>query len=187
VHAQQNKLKPLIQQIAASKVYLSYVKTGYKVVSGGLRVISQIKDSDLTLHLNNFDALKLVNPKIKGLAHIAAIIALQQKIIQLQRSSKMFVQNSGDFTSSEISYVQTVWQRLLTDNETSMDALMAIVTSGELSMTDDQRMERIAQIYQDLQEQTKFAVSFQQQLHLLSTQRSNEKVELNLQRKLHNQ
>lgn len=179
LHAQQKDLKPLIQQIAASKIYLSYIKTGYNVVSGGLRVIRNIKDGDFSLHKDHFDELMQVNPRIRSYAKVATIISMQ---VQITKSSK---QNSNDeLRNDERTYCKNVMARLLDDSEATIDALMALITSGELSMTDDQRMQRIDELYKDTQEQYTFVTSFHQQINSLMLQRRSEKVQIDLQRKL---
>ena len=43
---QQTKIKRLVEQIAANKVYLDYVKKGIRIVSGGLHTIRYIKSGD---------------------------------------------------------------------------------------------------------------------------------------------
>jgi len=179
----QTAIKRLVEQIIANKVFLESLKTGYKVVSGGLNVISEIKEGDLKLHFFHFDSLKLVHPQIKNSAKVTAIIAMQVRLLQWK---KLAMNNTDQFTNEEQRYIRSVWNKVLEEALATLDALMNVITSGELSMTDDQRMQRINSLYEDMQEHTNFAASFHQQVQLLSVQRAAEKNELDHQRSIHN-
>src|SRR5258706_14560273 len=73
----KTQIKYLLQQIAANKVYIDYLEKGYSIARNGLQTIQNIKKGDFNLHFNFFDSLKKVNPKIKGWAKVADIIAYQ--------------------------------------------------------------------------------------------------------------
>src|SRR3954469_10258998 len=69
--------KYLVQQIAALRVYLDYLKKGYAVVHNGLNTIEHIKNGNFNLDRDFFSSLKNVNPAIKNTAKVADIIAFQ--------------------------------------------------------------------------------------------------------------
>ena len=78
----QNKTqkKYLLQQIAALEVYLTDVKKGYQIVSGGLNAIHTIKHGEFNLHQAYFTSLKKVNPNIKDMAMLADILTRELSI-----------------------------------------------------------------------------------------------------------
>lgn len=176
---QQTKIKRLLEQIAANKVYIEYAKKGYKIVSGGLHSIRDIKNGDFKLHLGHFDALKTVNPEIKGWIKVADIIAYQTRIIKTCKQAIDIVQQSEQFTNEELSHCKKVFDQLIEDCLRSIDELLLVTTNGESGMTDDERIKRIDHIYLEMQNKFSFAGSFSSDMKLLAIQRLNEHLELN--------
>jgi hypothetical protein len=175
----QTKIKRLLEQIAANKVYLDYTKKGYKIVSGGLHTIRDIKKGDLKLHLGHFDSLKVVNPAIKGWIKVTDIILYQTRIIKTGKQALDAVKQSGQFSNEELNYCKKVFDLLLEECLKSIDELLLVISSGDTEMTDDERIKRIDKVYLDMQDKVSFASSFRNDMNLLALQRQNERTELN--------
>jgi hypothetical protein len=171
--------KYLLQQIAALQVHLSYIKKGYDIAKTGLTIIGNIKDGDLSLHRDFFNALKQVNPKIRNTAKVADIIALQVRIVKNARATIANIVATGRFTQAEIDYCKRVLDNLLTECFQNLDELLQVITSGELEMKDDERIKQIDRIYLDMQDKFSFCASFSEEATVLALQRIGEQVEIN--------
>src|SRR5690349_4960560 len=73
--------KYLLQQIAALKVYLDYLKKGYKIVDKGLTIVGDIKQGKFDLDIEYLESLANVNSAVSGSAKVAGIIAYQKRIM----------------------------------------------------------------------------------------------------------
>lgn len=166
--------KYLLQQIAALQVYIGYVQKGYSIAKEGLNTISAIKHGEFNLHKDYFNSLKTVNPKIKNYSKVADIIALQVNIIKTYKEAARQIKQSRSFNTTEINYINNVFDRLIDDCAKTIDALIAVTTSGELEMKDDERLKRIDALYSDMQDKYTFVQGFSNEAKLLATSRISE-------------
>ncbi len=176
----KTQVKYLLQQIAANKVYLDYVQQGYKIANNGLQAIRRIKDGDITLHRDFFAAHRTVNPKIRNAAKVTATIALQVKILKEAKLCLALAREGRRFTASELRYCVLVFDNLLADCAATLGELVVVITTGGLSMTDDERIRRIDELYSDMQSNFGFCCSFSGEINVLSIQRLGEQI--NVQR-----
>jgi hypothetical protein len=176
--------KYLLQQIAALKVYSGYLSKGYSIAKNGLNTIKGIKNVDLLQHTNYFSSLVKVNPKIKRYAKVADIIALQISISKQSAAAIKDFRNNQHFTSTEINYLQSVFNTLLFSCAQNLDELLSIITNGNLQMKDDERIKAIEKLYIDMQDKQQFSRSFINSAAGLSIQRSNEENNIIISKKL---
>jgi hypothetical protein len=181
---QETKFKYMIQQIAANKFYIDYIQKGYRIAQSGLQTISDIKHGDFNLHNDFSNALVTVNPKIKNLAKVAGIITFQVQIIKDSKSTIQKIIASNQFNSSEIFYVQNVCNHLLDECTKSINELIMVITSGEIEMTDDERIKRMDNIYCDMQDKLSFCKAFSSDAIMLAAQRLNEQTDIEAMKKL---
>jgi hypothetical protein len=176
--------KYLKQQIAALQVYIGYAKTGYKTVNKGLTTVQNIKKGDFNLHRDFISSFSKVNPKIKGYAKVADIIAYQLRIIAATKEMLHGVKGAGQFASAELDYCSMVIDNLLNSSLDNIEELLTIITSGELSMKDNERIKRIDVLYADMQDKYSFVFSFSEEMALLTVQRMRESHDVNISKKL---
>lgn len=176
--------KYLLEQIAALQVYIGYAQQGYTISKKGLNTINDIKRGDFSLHDGYFNSLKSVNPKIKGYARVADIIAFQLRIIKQSRQCMIAVRELNQFTTAEMEQCVLVFSNLLADCVKNIDQLMLLITSGKTEMKDDERLKRIDGLYTDMQNKYGFCSSYAEEMTLLTVQRMREQHEINLSRKL---
>lgn len=176
---QSTQKKYLLQQIAALKVYLSYAKKGYNIVTGGINTIRNIKNGDLNLHRDFFNRLQNVNPAIRRYTKVADIIAYQVKIIKQTKLVLQQIRETKQFTEAELNYCKQVFDTLLDQCIKTVEELILVTTSGELEMKDDERLKRIDGLYVDIQDKYSFACSFSEDMGLLAVQRLGEQMEIN--------
>src|SRR5262245_34358685 len=73
--------KYLIQQIAALKVYLGYLKEGYDIAKKGQKIVVDINQGKFDLDMAYLASLRSVNPAVSGSAKVASIAAYQRAIM----------------------------------------------------------------------------------------------------------
>ena len=176
--------KYLLQQIAALQVYSGYLSKGYSITRNGLNTIKSIKNGDLLQHTNYFNSLATVNPKIKRYAKVAEIIALQIAIAKQSGNALKNFRNNHHFTTTEINYLQGVFNTLLSDCAKNLDELFSLITNENLQMKDVERIKAIDKIYIDMQDKRQFVRAFSNSAAGLSIQRSNEANDIIISKKL---
>lgn len=180
----ETRFKYMLQQIAANQVYIEYLQKGYHIAQSGLQNINDIKHGDFNLHNAFFNSLASVNPKIKNLTSVADIIAFQIEIIKTTKRAIQKIIASREFTSSEMTYLQNVFDHLLNDCSKNINELITVITSGEVLMSDDERVKQIDKIYYDMQVKLSFSKSFSNDALMLTLQRTNEQTDIEVIRKL---
>ncbi|MBK7292139.1 MAG: hypothetical protein IPI78_19005 [Chitinophagaceae bacterium] len=176
--------KYLKQQIAALQVYIGYAKTGYKIVNKGITTIQNIKKGDFNLHRDFITSFKSVNPRIKGYAKVADIISYQLRIIKQTKEMFLGAREAGQFTANEMNYCSMVIGNLLNSSLDNIEELITIITNGELSMKDNERIKRIDALYADMQDKYSFVSSFSEEMGLLTVQRMRELHDVDISKKI---
>lgn len=149
---QQTQLKYYLQQIAALQLFTSYLQKGYSTIKDGTGTISNIKSNDLTQHTNHFDSLKTVRPAIRNSARVKAIIAMQADMVSSHDKVYPQLQNSGQFSATELQSIQQAYSDLLQRSTLDLDELQLVITDGQVQMTDDARQTTIDRIYADMKQ-----------------------------------
>jgi 5-methylcytosine-specific restriction endonuclease McrBC GTP-binding regulatory subunit McrB len=180
----QTRIKYMLQQVAANKFYIDYIQKGYRIAQSGLQTISDIRHGDFNLHSAFFNALSTVNPKIKNLAKVVDIIAFQIQIIKASKTIIQKIKASNQFTSLEAGYVQNVFDHLLDECTKSINELIIVITSGEIEMTDDERIKGVDRIYYSMQDKFSFCKSFSDGAIMLAIQRASEQTDIDIVKKL---
>jgi hypothetical protein len=174
---QATELKYYEQQIAYLELYTGWLEKGYKIARQGLTAIAGIKKGEFDLHQAFFNSLSSVNPQIAAYSRIVAIIAMQASIISNFRYT---LKQTGHFSASEISYLQSVYSNLSGACSQSLAGLADIITDGTMTMKDDERIEWIDHIYRDIKDKYAFTQSFTGEAALLAAERANEQNQIDL-------
>ena len=183
-HQKSTQKKYLLEQIAALQVYSGYLSKGYSIANDGLSTIKSIKNGDLLQHTNYFTSLVTVNPQIRRYKKVSDILAMQISIAKLSGNAIKRFRNNHHFTPTEITYLQNVFNTLISDCAKNLDELLDLITDGKLQMKDDERIESIDKIYGDMQDKQQFAQTFSNNAAGLSIQRSNEENDITISKKL---
>jgi hypothetical protein len=176
--------KYLIQQIAALKVYLKYLKEGYDVAKKGLDMIGDIKDGNFNDHSTYFGSLRLANPSIKQSKKVALIATLQQQVMKEFSRLRNDCRTDGNLTGDELNYVDAVYSNMLIQCENAIAELNTIVTDNSSQLKDDERIERIDHIYDDMLDKRDFVQSFSNSTRMIMAQRSRESSEVMTMKKI---
>lgn len=175
IQAQAKQRKVLLQQIAALQTYIGYAKKGYTVVKKGLNFIGDVKKGEVNLHSDYFSSLLKVNPKVKNYVRVAEIIALQIKILKVQKKTFELVQQDDLFHGDELDYIEKTFEHLIDNCNDTLDQLLIFTTDTKLEITDDQRIERIDDLYTAMMEDYSFCENFSEQIKILSLSKAKEK------------
>lgn len=165
--------KYLIQQIAALKVYLGYVKKGYEIAQDGLTLIGDIKEGNFSLHKDYFSSLEKVSPNIVSSSKAAYAFALQSLIKKEIASQYQNCRNDENFIDDEINYLTAVYSNLNKECDASIDDLNSLLTDHDLQMQDNQRLEGIDRICENLKDMYAFLRTFNPEI--LALQRSKDR------------
>ena len=180
----KTQIQYLLDQIAANKVSIDYLEKGYEIARTGLNTIQNIKKADFNLHFDFFGSLEIVNPKIKTYTRVADIIAYHVRIVKNIGTTIKNLKESGQFNTDELDYGNAVFENLLDECVKNVDELYLVITSGDLQMTDDERIKRINQLYTDMQDKYSFCQSFSEECSVLATQRLGEQLEIKFSKQL---
>lgn len=179
--------KYLIQQIAALKVFLEYLKKGYDIAEKGLNTIADIKNGTFRMDSDYFNSLKEVSPIVKNSPKVKDILDYNQTILNDLREFVNTSRSNENLSAEEIAYIENVYENMLTECESSIDELITITTSGEAEMKDDERLLRLDKVHDDMQDKYAFTKGFISSSQLLSLQRAKEKSQLERSNKIYDE
>lgn len=174
----KTRLKYLAEQIAALKVYGSYLKKGYDISKKGLTVIGDLKDGDMAQHRLYFSSLKDVNPQISKYPAREAIISMQQAIQKVISKAKGSATSSGVFTDDELHYIAKVFEKVNADCQGTLKQLSDVTTAGKVEMKDDERLTYIDTLYVETKSQYSFVKGFSNSLSLMAVEKKKQHLEL---------
>lgn len=170
----KTQIRYLIEQIGGLQIYLGYVKKGYKIADKGWNTVKDLKNGEFHLHEDYFNSLKSVNPEIKKYSRIAEIIALQSQIIARYKIYYQKIKETSVFQPEEINYCHDVFTNLVDDVTDCIEQLTTVLSKGAWEMTDDERMKRIDQLYNEMTGKYAFVCAFGNKAYLLGQQRERE-------------
>jgi hypothetical protein len=176
--------KYLIQQIAALKVYLKYLKEGYTIVKKGMRVVGDIKEGNFNSHKEYFGSLREVNELIGNSGKVSTTMYYETAIIELIKRIRKDAANTDQLTDDEKKQIFLVCDNMLVLSDESISNLKYLVTDGELQMKDDGRITRLVAIYDEAKDRFYFTRQYFNANRLLILQREKEKHDVTAESKL---
>jgi hypothetical protein len=165
----------LIEQIAHLKLYLELAEKGYKIAQEGLTMISSFKRGEFELHKNRFDSLMIVRSVIGSYGNVERITDLHDLVNMICERGGADLEKTNQFTSQELDYCKTVYARLYNDGQVIITHLLATIRNGQLSLTDDERIERIDELLSQVQSNYRFAKDFYESTLALARQKARER------------
>ncbi|TMI63046.1 MAG: TerB family tellurite resistance protein [Bacteroidetes bacterium] len=173
------------EKLTQFKVILQQMKDGYQILDKGYNTIKNISEGSFSLHKTFLDGLLEVSPLVKKYKRVADIIEYQVRIIKEYKSAFEQFKKDKQFTAAEIEVIRKVYVNLLIASVKNIDLLTLVVTSGELRMSDGERLEAIDEIYNGIVDQYTFLNEFNNNTAILSIQREKEKMDIDLMKKVH--
>jgi hypothetical protein len=166
----KTQIKYLSEQIAALNARETSLKQGYAMMKNEWGAIGNFKNGEFGLHQDYYNSLSQINPLVKNSTDLTTIQAEQQSIISQFNS----VQQLNGLSASEQTYIGLVQHNILSLCDKDLKDLQAVLTTGELTMTDDGRIKRIHQTEAAMQDKYLFTCSFCTQVRLLAIQRNQD-------------
>jgi hypothetical protein len=166
-------IKNLEDQIAETQLYLSDLEKGYSLIENGLSTIRSITGGDFNLHNTFFSSLKSISPSVADMAEIGEIMAIQVSIMEQCSKTLQIYKSSAYLHTDEVSMISQVYSTVLQVGLDDINALISLTTASSLSLTDDQRMNRIDALDTDMHKQSAFIQEFTGLADLLCQERIN--------------
>ncbi|MGY4539448.1 hypothetical protein ACVW0P_003882 [Mucilaginibacter sp. UYNi724] len=180
--SQKKKQKEyLLKQIAGLQVYIGFAKKGYDIATSGIHTVRDIKNGEFGLHSAFFSSLKAVSPFIRNNSKVAEIIEMQISI------SKSFggIKSNELLSDGDWRYIATVREKVMDECLTDLEELLLAITSGKVEMTDDERIERLDQVYAGMKDKSAFTQSFTGEVSLFIGQKESEERSINQKRRFY--
>jgi hypothetical protein len=174
----KTKVKCLLEQIAALEVYAQSARKGYAMVKNGLTLIGDLKNSEFHLHQDYFNALKSVNPNVKGYGKVAAITAMQMNMVKQYRQTLQQLKECNYLHIAELDYYRQVANNILEQGADNLEMLLQLISKNQFALTDEERLKRIDDLYKEMQDGATFLARFTNEVKTLSIQRLQAKKEV---------
>lgn len=175
--AQSTEIQQLllnVEKLAQFKSILSDMKTGYQILTTGYNAVKDISKGNFSLHETFLEGLMAVSPEVRKYHKIVDIISMQSRIVSEYKGAFSKFKSSGNFNVQEVDYMASVYGQLNKQSLQNLDALLMVITAGQLRMSDDERLTAIDRIFEDTQEKLMFLRHFNAQGVGISRQRSLE-------------
>ena len=173
------------EKLTQLKNILADMKKGYQIVSKGYNTIKDISEGNFNLHETFINGLMSVSPVIRNYRRVPLIINYQKSIVREYKAAFTKYKSKETFSISEIEYLSTVYNNLLTQSLRNLDELATILTSSKLSMSDDERLTAIDKIFEDTEDKLQFLRDFNSKTDILVIQRLKETRDIEAIQKLH--
>ena len=174
-----------VEKLTQFKQILSDMKKGYQTLSTGYRLVKNISEGNFSLHETFLNGLYLVSPEVRKYHRVADIIRLQSGLVGEYKSAFARFKNGGNFSVAEMGYLEKVYGQLLKLSLRNLEELTMVITSGQLRMSDEERLKAIDDLFLEMEDRLVFLRDFNQRTSLLVFQRGKELSELGRVRALH--
>ncbi|NLR78027.1 hypothetical protein [Chitinophaga eiseniae] len=161
----KTQLKYMAAQLAALKVYTTYLGEGYKIVKGGLDAYHAFKRGEFNLHNLFFKSLKNVNPIFVKYANIPDLLHQSDNILSASRKLVNRAKNSSTFTVGQIQSIDETLSGMFTAILTHFSDMADVLSSGVFEFTEDGRLSRIDGIIGDINYVLQDLTTFNYQLY----------------------
>jgi hypothetical protein len=186
--AQEQEIAQLllnVEKLSQLKQILQQMYDGYKIISEGYDRVKDIASGNFQLHEVFLDGLYLVNPEIKKYRRVSDIIRYQLYLVsEYKNAYKSFV-SSKVFNENQLKYLSSVYKNLFDKSMHNLDELLMVVTSRQLRMSDDERIQAIDRIFQDMKNKLVFLRDFNRQNAVLAAQLLKDRLEIESIKSMH--
>jgi hypothetical protein len=168
-----------LQQIAAYQAFASVLKQGYGVVQHGLGGIRDINTAELDLHTAYYHSLHVASPAVMQDVWVNEIL-IWERLVVSQFSGVSF----DGLLPDEQTYVVAVRTAVFKACDQDLTALQVLLSSGQLQMSDGERLKRLGLIHAAMLDKMEFTQSFVSSVRLLVLGRSRESNDVQTLKKL---
>ncbi|GAB2632834.1 TerB family tellurite resistance protein [Belliella aquatica] len=164
-----------VEKLEQFRGIYSNMLNGYQILTRGYNGIRDLSQGNFSLHKVFMDGLSEVNPNISNYRRVGEIIRFQAFILQTYRAAYNSFRNAGVYRMEELDYLMAVYQNLFKLSLRNLDEVIMIITSGSLTMSDEQRLKAIDRIHSESDSMFKFLISFNNNVKALGLMRQKDK------------
>lgn len=173
-----------VEKLDQLKKILDNMYKGYEVVSKGYDAIKDISAGNFNLHQAFLDGLTQVSPAVRKYKRIADIISYQTMLVKEYKTAFIRFKATNLFNTNEIKYMGGVYNNLFKKSLQNLDELVTVITSGQLRMSDDERITTIDRIFKEIEDKVVFLRVFNKENNVLAIQRGREILDTKVSKKL---
>jgi len=162
--------KYLLEQIAALGTYAGYVQKGYAITQQGTGAISGCLEEEWEKHAAFYSRKQKVAPAFRDNPQVSEILKWQKAI--LSHLKKLYA--SEGFSGHEIHYLKKVGQSVMNDCMHQAALLEKAYNDGQLTMSDEERLQLIARIHDDMSGNLRFTTGFVNQALLYASRKQRQ-------------
>ena len=181
VEAQQLLLN--VEKLSQLKKILDNMYEGYRIVSKGYNVIKDISEGSFNLHRVFLDGLLQVSPAVKKYEKIPEIIRNQTMLVKEYKQALKNFSRTNLFNSGEVKYLKIVYTNLLGKSLQNLSDLALVLTSGNLRMSEEERLKAIDKIGEEMSDKLNFLRVFNKENNMMAVQRGREKIDVTISKK----
>ena len=150
-----------------------------------LTAISDWSKKQKELYEKYFDELWKVKNSISSYQAVRDIIKKQVQLVQEYSKAFNLSKQDKNFTADELSYMQKVYTGILDESIKNIDQIQLVINAFATQMTDAKRLEIIQAAGNNIEQNITDLRQFNQQNIIISLQRSKEKNDIDVVKKLY--
>lgn len=172
---QATKKRLMAEQVAGLQVYLSALKSGYRIAGGGLHTAQDLRDGTFALHSAYFNSLGQPGPAVQQDPKGKAIAGFYRQLNSQFGQEVSWQEQHRQLSAAEFKNLQEVAENLKKLSDADMAELTDVLTPGKLQLTDQQRLDRLDRLYAQMKDKAAFASSFTVKCRQLAQSRQRAK------------
>ena len=150
-----------------------------------LTEISDWSKKQKELYAKYFDELWKVKNAISSYQEVRDIIKKQVQLVQEYSKAFNLSKQDKNFTADELNYMQKVYTGILDESIKNIDQIQLVINAFATQMTDAKRLEIIHAAGNNIEQNITDLRQFNQQNIIISLQRSKEKNDIDVVKKLY--
>jgi hypothetical protein len=150
-----------------------------------LTEISDWSKKQKELYTKYFDELWKVKNAISSYQAVRDIIKKQVQLVQEYSKAFNLSKQDKNFTADELNYMQKVYTGILDESIKNIDQIQLVINAFATQMTDAKRLEIIHDAGNNIEQNITDLRQFNQQNIIISLQRSKEKNDIDVVKKLY--
>ena len=150
-----------------------------------LTEISDWSKKQKELYLKYFEELWKVKNAINSYQAVRDIIKKQVQLVQEYLKAFNLSKQDKNFTADELDYMQKVYTGVLDESIKNIDQIQLVISAFATQMTDAKRLETIHAAGNNIEQNITDLRQFNQQNIIISLQRSKEKNDIDVVKKLY--
>lgn len=162
------------EKLAGLKNILSQMYTGYQLVAKGYNSVKSVSQGNYNLNEAFLDGLYIVSPTVRKYPKVLATISNQSSLISEYKSASGAFRQDKHLSPDEMAYMLDVYNNLVSQSLSNLDALALVMSDNKLRMSDAQRLRLIDQLYGESREQLSFLRKFNGQITLACNRRAKQ-------------